>query len=145
MAVVTQDEVQSWLEATKLTLDAFDSDLENTAKTVVFSNLSPIFDISTWADATTTPQLVSDVVAMLVAAWTYRRAYSEEETGGNSYATWLEDKANMLLESIKSGQVQLAEVPTVSTFNESIVFYPNDASGITDTTQAAKFSMGSVF
>lgn len=157
-AVVTVAEVQSWLEVTKLTIADFDAELESTAQATAFGVLGDVFDTSTWVSPATTPVLVRKAIAMLVAAWTYNRQYSEEDPDGSAYARWLEEKAYALLEGIKSGDIDLVEVPdNVAAIAGTISFYPDDSTGRTQQYDdqgvavgpidgaAAKFRMGSVW
>lgn len=127
--VIVLSQVQQWLETTKLRLDSIDPALEKTARDQVFSMLSAVFTINTWVDNSTTPTLVSQAIAMLVAAWTYNRAYSEETTAGNPYALWLEQKALALVDGIRDGSIDLIEVPGVGVEQAILSFLPNDATG----------------
>ena len=155
--IVRLDEVQSWLESTKLRLSGLDNELVDTAKTSVFAQLSATFDISGWLDYTTTPDLVRKVIAMYVASWTYSRQYSEAiGTNLNNYSAWLENKANLLLSGILSGNYAL-EVVATGGDPGAPAFWPNDTTGATQQFDAAgnsiggqysediKFTMGQIF
>lgn len=156
-AVVTLGEVQGWLEVTKLTIAAFDAELENTAQVMAFGMLSDIYDTGAWTSPDNTPVLVSKAIAMLVAAWTYNRQYSEEDPSGNAYALWLEQKAYALLEGIKQGDIDLPEVPGIAASAGTVSFYPDDSTGAMQQYDdsghpvgpvggaARKFSMGTVW
>lgn len=144
MPVVTLDDVQQWLERTKLTLTAYDPKFEETARTTAFGRLSAAYDVTGWSDAASTPLLVRHVIAMYVAAWTYNRAYSEVD-GTSEYATWLESKADALLEGIVSGRIDLAEVAGLSASAGGPSFYPNDTTEFDGTGNEIKFKMGTVW
>jgi len=146
MAVVTLAEVQAWLEETKMHLDAFDPELEEAARVMVFGKVGTIYDTADWVDEDSTPALVRKVIAMYVAAWTYNRQYSEEDPDGSGYAKWLMSMAEIALEGISSGNVDLPEVPDseqVPTSSPS--FYPDDTVGLLVPEEAARFTIGKVF
>lgn len=128
MAYVTLTEVQAWLESTKLTLSSFDAELEDIASTLVVGTLAEVYDTTTWTNDTNTPDLVTKVIAMLVAAWTYNRAYSEDDPNGNAYAKWLEDKAYALLAGIKDGSIDLSEVAGFAASSDQPSFWPDDTT-----------------
>ena len=145
MNIVSEAQVQQWLESTKLTINDVDDELESTATSIVFSSLSQSFDTTTWIDENTTPKLVQQVISMLVAAWIYNRAYSEDGTTVSSYSKWLEDKAMALLAAIGSGTVDLPEVPGFVT-SSSPSFYPMDNSvDENGELEASKFRMKARF
>lgn len=141
MSIVTEAQVQQWLEATKLTIDDVDDELESTAKGIVLSSLSSQYDVTTWIDVSTTPKLVQQVISMFIAAWEYNRAYSEDATNSSSYSAWLEKKAYTLLAGINSGANDLPEVPGFSSTNAPS-FYPGDYSlDANGCPEEAKFTM----
>jgi hypothetical protein len=155
--IVKLDEVQSWLESTKLRLSGLDYELTDTAKTMVFAKLAGTYDTTTWTDYTTTPTLVRKVIAMYVASWTYSRQYSEAVSmSQNDYALWLERKADQMLDGILTGGYTL-EVEATGGNPGSPGYWPNDTTGSTQPTDAAgnaiggqysediKFTMGQVF
>lgn len=129
MAIVSLAEVQGWLEKTKLRIPQFDPQLEATASNIAVGTLAEVYDTTLWVNEAGTPALVRNVIAMLVAAWTYNKAYSEEDPDGSGYAMWLEAKAMGILAGIKDGSIDLAEVPGVAASSASISFLPNDATG----------------
>lgn len=133
MAVITDAEVQAWLEATKLTIAGFDTEFELTARLKVFGAVAEVYDTSTWVDHADTPELVSKVIAAYVAAWTYRRQYSEDADEAASYADWLEALADELLANIVSGTVDLAEVEGLPSSTGQPDFYPKDFNYDADT------------
>lgn len=147
MSVVTEQQVQQWLGSYKITIDDVDDELENTAKTQVFSALSSRYSTSEWVSYATTPKLVQQVISMLIAAWLYARIYSEDDVSISSYATSLEARANALLQSIANGQMLLAEVEAVVKTTDGPSFYPMDNSVEDDgyTPVGPKFGMGSVY
>lgn len=127
MAVVTLAQVQQWLEATKLTIGAFDTELELTAERIAFSALASQYDASVWTSTGNTPVLVQEVIAMLVAAWTYQRQYSEDGDAANWYSVWLEGKAMALLSSIVGGNAVLTDSTQLNK-GDTPTFFPDDAA-----------------
>lgn len=150
MALIDVDDVQPWLEETKLRLTT-DDDLpeEPFQSEMVKSRLASCsLDVSTWVDPANTPKLVRGIIGMLVAAQRYNTAYSEtDEEAGNPYANKLEGMAGKLLDGICAGSIDLLDVtddPASSGFG-SVDFYPTDKVGVLDPEEAARFTMGKVF
>lgn len=140
-AVVTLPKVQQWLETTKLTLASLDAELAETAREVAFSTLVNSYDTTVWVDTNTTPKLVQSAIAMLIAAWEYNRAYSEEG-GEATYGKDLEEKAYGLLNGIADGQVALEEYPGVGAQSETISFLPDDSTGALEVYDGLGYLVG---
>lgn len=127
MAYLAETDVQTWLEQTKLDIASVDTGLEAVAASKVLAALSEVYDTSSWLDALSTPLLVRQVMAMFVAAWTYRRQYSEDTDSVPTYADWLEGLANQLLADIANGTVVLVGVdPIAEGLDSGPDFYPKD-------------------
>lgn len=139
--VVTQAKVQQWLEATKLTLSSIDPELAESAREVAFSTLVNSYDTTVWVDSDTTPKLVQSAISMLIAAWIYTRAYSEEG-GEATYGNDLEQKAYALLNGIASGEISLEEYPGVGATSETISFLPDDSTGSTEVYDGLGYLVG---
>lgn len=138
--VVTLPEVQQWLESTKMTLATVDTELAESARLMAFSDISSAYDTSTWVDSLTTPKLVRAVISMLVAAWEYQRAYSEED--GTNYGDKLEARAMLLMQGIAAGTTELEELPGVGSSSGSPVFYPDDSTGYSEIYNANDVLIG---
>lgn len=132
--VVTLAEVQQWLESTKMTLTTVDTELAESARVLAFSDISSAYDVSTWISPTSTPKLVRAAISMLIAAWEYQRAYSEED--GSNYGDKLEIRARLLIEGIAGGTTILEELPGEGTTTTSPEFYPDDSTGYSDIYDA---------
>lgn len=149
MALVTVNEVQAWLESTKLRLGHDDELPEEVhLSRMVLSKLATRFDISAWVDETTTPDLVRTIIAMLVAAARYNKQYSESDSqAGNPYANKLEGLAYDMLEQLITGEMLLTDATDGPGVEGTVAFYPTDASSLLDTEDDSdrKFSMGQVF
>jgi hypothetical protein len=149
-ALITVDEVQTWLESTKLRLATDDALAEESpASTIVLAKLASVFDVSGWTTAVATPKLVRKIISMLVAAWRYNALYSETDAEhGNPYADKLEKLAWSLLDGIILGQLVITEILDEGPAIEGIIdFYPTDASTAVDDEDNAgiAFSMGRIF
>lgn len=150
MARVTQREVQSWLELTKLNLAALNTDLLSQLEEEVLVQLSSVYDVSTWVDETTTPKIVRTIIAKTYASYQIDKAYSENQDEGNDYAARLMANANMLLAGLTSGMFEIPEVPSPENPGTAS-FYPTDASSAMEPTfedpslGPARFSLGKAF
>lgn len=149
MSVTTEAEIQQWLDKTKLDIAIEDfSDLEETAKTTVFSRLASVgLNTATWVDANTTPSLARKIVSLYVAAWVYQRAYSEQNVDTSSYTKYLASMADRLLDGITTGLLDIPGIPVVDTGQPA--FYPSDKTSALDYETVGdrqyKFSMGDRF
>lgn len=139
--VVTLSQVQQWLEQTKLTVTSIDVDLAESAREVAFSTLVNDYDTTQWVDSTTTPKLVQNAISMLIAAWIYNRAYSEEG-GAATYGDDLEAKAYTLLGGITDGTIALEEYPGVGAVAETVSFFPDDSTGALEVYDGLGYEVG---
>lgn len=150
MARVTQREIQSWLELTKLNLAALNTDLLVQLEEEILVQLSTVYDTSTWTDEATTPRIVRVIIAKTYASIHIDKVYSENQDEGNDYAARLMANANMLLAGLVSGLFEIPEVPTPENPGTAS-FYPTDASSALEPTTdnpslgPARFSLGKVF
>lgn len=147
MAVITASDIQQWLESSKFPINEVDAELEASARELVFSTVSQVYDIATWADTATTPQLIRDAIGMIVASWIYDRSFSEDFPDGTGWATKLYDRAMALVNGIVTGDIDIGEVSTVPVGESSPLFYPTDTTLNEDgvTVEQAYFRMGQVF
>lgn len=158
-AHITTSQVQTWLESTKLTVTNLDTGLEAQVSGEVLGRLTETYAqfVSGWTDATNTPAIVQQVMAMMYAGWFYERSYAEvqADTATRSYGETLKRWAMTLLADIIRGAVAITEIepnqPAVAP-----VFYPNDVSSTWDAVRAntdcndqslgpAKFTVDKVF
>lgn len=150
MALISVDEVQLFIEETKLNLD-HDEMLAEAAfqETLVLAKFTGCgLDTSTWVDEGTTPELVRYIIGMLVAAQKYNKAYSEtDEAAGNPYANKLEERAHMLIDGICGGRIDLVEVTDdpLALGHAQPEFYPTDATGAIEEEEAVRFTIGKKF
>ena len=147
-AHISVGEAQAWAEGTKLTISSLDTALEEHLAEEVLRRLDSPFDVSTWVDSTTTPKLVRTIISKLYVAWLYDRQYSEDIETGSNYADRLKENAEVLLQGLIAGTIEL---PGVADVAGSPTYYPTDASSAQVPTLddpslgPAAFSMGMRF
>lgn len=149
MARITVEEVRGWVEVTKLNVQDLDLNFLPQLEAEIFAKLGTVYDTTTWLDPASTPTIVRVIIAKLYAGWIYDRAYSENQAESNPYAAMLKENAEMLIQGLIDGTIEVPGVPPLSNPNPS--FYPNDASSAMEPTfedpslGPARFSMGRVF
>jgi|ERR1041384_2921449 len=148
MARVSLEDVQAWVEPTKLKPSSLDLDHLSQIEEEVLARIASAYDTSTWVDKSTTPRLIQVIIAKVYTGWLYDKFYSENQNYPNNYARMVRSNAENLIQGILNGTI---EIPGVTTTISSAVFYPNDASSaLAPTTDdpslgPAKFSLGKVF
>jgi hypothetical protein len=145
MSHVIAEEVQVWLNNTRLTLSEIDDQFEAAAASVIFARVATRYDTSGWVNDATTPGIVRVALSRLIAAYEFRKAYSEvtADTAG-SYADWLEVGAMSIADSIANGIIDLPGV-SETTSPSSPLFWPNDTTGLTQQYDAAGNPIGGQF
>jgi hypothetical protein len=157
VAHINASDAQAWVESTKLPITSLDTNLEAQVSADILGQLMQTYGafVPLWVDATTTPQIVRQVIAMFYTSWIYDRSYSEVEVDGarTSYGATLRQWAQNLLTGIINGSIAIAEIaPNAPAVAPD--FYPNDASSTRQAALAnwcdtslgpAKFSMGMKF
>lgn len=135
MARITLPDAQAWAENTKLPLSVLDTHLLNQVEIQVITKLQSCGIeaalITTWTDSLTTPDLVKSIISMMYVAWFYDRQYSEEQTEGNDYAAMLRNHAQMLLQGVCDGTIEIPEAPTIA---GKPAFFPTDESSAAQPT-----------
>jgi len=117
----------------------------------VIARIRSTYDTSSWTTPDTTPRLVRTAIAKLYAAWTYNKAYSEDNTDTSNYATRLTANANLLISGIVDGTIELPSPAVPVGANFGVGFYPTDLSSEMEPTSddpslgPAAFSMGLTF
>lgn len=151
MPVFVLNDVNAWLEPTKLTVSTIESALSDQITEQVFSRLRNSFsNITTWTSETTTPVLVKSIVAMLYAAAIYERAYGDDHDDTNNYAGLLRAMAEANITGLQSGILELAE-DTGNQGSSAPAYFPSDASSANPASMDAPsdggpyFTMGMVF
>lgn len=98
--------------------------LEETARDIVLAKFRPYYDTGDWfppvdqSPVSTTPSLVLNIAAMLVAGWAYDRQFSEQVVEGNEpYGARKVREAYALIEGIVNGEYDL-DVPQIIDSND---------------------------
>lgn len=107
--VIQVEDVQQWLEGSKLSIAAVEPTLANTVRQFVLGQLIDAYDVSTWIDKDSTPSLVRSIMGGLLAAWTYNKQYAEDVAGANDYGNALESLVMSLLGDIAGGSIDLLD------------------------------------
>lgn len=150
MPRITLPAAQAWAERTKLRIDALDIALLTQIEAEVLARIGAAYDISTWTDEVTTPELVQVAIAKKYISWVVRRAYSESIPDEDAtYALLLDTNSEVIIIGLIDGSIDVPGLPPATT--SSPVFYPSDNSSAMTPTRddpslgPAKFSMGMVF
>jgi len=134
MSYLTITNVNNWLATTKYAVGGVNSDMEANAAATVLGALDNRYDITPWIDSASTPAMAVSIMAMLVAAWEYDRATSEDSSE-DTYAARLERRAMLLLGQLADGSTILPGVePDLSAGGSGPAFFPTD-----DSTALADF------
>lgn len=149
MLRVTLNEVQAWVEPTKIPITALDTELLAQLEEEVLVQLTSQYNVSSWIDPDTTPKIVKVIIAKMYASFHIDRAYSENQDGGNDYAARLMANATTLLTGLVDGSFEL---PGITPTNPSTAsFFPTDLSSAQEPTSdnpefgGPYFSLGRVF
>src|ERR1051325_10311267 len=149
MTLITVADVRGWVEATKLDIQTLDLNFLPQLEAEILARLGTVFATSGWVDPASTPLLIKVIIAKSYAAWTYKKAYSENQSTTNDYAVELKANAEMLIDGLLDGTIELPGVTPIS--DQSAAFYPTDPSSAMEPTPddlslgPARFSMGKVF
>lgn len=145
MSYITQQQVQQWLNTTKLTVADVDVELEATAQQIVFSAIPTEYDTTLWVDDDTTPQLIQRIISMFVAAWIWKRAAEGGvDLDSTTWGVQLEEMAYRLLGQVADGTMVIPGGTTYDSATGQPSFYPTDAEEEVEG-QERKFSMGTTF
>jgi hypothetical protein len=161
MAHFSVQEANAFLESTKLSVSAVEAELADQMALQVLPRLAAVYDTSTWVDDTTTPELVSSLIAMLYVATVYDRTYSDNtDPSLSNYARSLRRIVEANIDGLLNGTIVLPEQPDVADGVGTPLFFPNDTSSMLNRAAEceggmgtlddpantdASFSMGSVF
>lgn len=144
MANVRRDEVQVWLEETKLTLPpSLDSNLESFVSSQVLTKVGQIYNTEGWDSPQETPSIVRSAISMLYAGWYYDREYSET-ADTNEYALRLKKAAQELVDRIASGSLDIPDIENPVTTDEAS-FFPTDESSARQATRQRQYLGGPYF
>lgn len=151
MSHISLANATAWTETTKVgaNFTSLDATLESQISTQIIQKLAARFDTTLWIDATVTPALVQSIIAMYYVAWVYDRQYSTDENI-SAYAALLRSQADINIEGLLSGAIDLPEDPAGDAFGYPS-FFPTDASSANEPSAAFPndgppvFTMGAVW
>ena len=153
MAYVTKEEVNAWLEPTKLSVTTIEVELETQVANMIMGQLAGSFDVAAWTNNTNTPKLIRTIIAMHYAAWMTDRAFSDSSDELNAYAQLLRSMADANIAGLIAGVLTYDDIlPSGDGSDISApAFFPNDVSSAQAPTSMnphdgpAVFQMGQVF
>lgn len=147
MSRVTTAEVQAWLSGDRHVVT--EDDLNDQLELSVLGQLESVYDTSTWTNASTTPELVRSIFAMLNAALILRRVYADQ-VDVPQYAAKLEGMSAGALAHLLDGDYVVAgitdaEATAVQVANTAGMF-PTDTDRLEEGgDHVIRFTMGVVF
>lgn len=149
MARISIDDVQAWVENSKIVPPSLDLDHVDQIETEILARLGGVYNTSLWVDKATTPRLIQVIIAKTYTGWLYDKMYSENQSQPNIYSRMIKQNAEMLIDGILDGTIEIPGTP--ATTEQGPTFYPNDISSAQEPTfedpslGPAKFSMGRIF
>ena len=142
-------DINGWLADDKIEAnDANTNQLQIDAWRTIRGQLASSFlptILVTWTTPATTPDQIRGIAGRLIAAWLYKRSYSEEFDKVPQYAQDLYTSAIGDLAGIRSGMITVVGVDgnPIGINQEGLTvddFYPNDSATPSYFTMDAKFS-----
>jgi len=129
MTYVTAADAQGWLQVSKYGIEEIADEQVSAAVNTVFSKLSRRYDVDLWTNDSNTPQMVLDILTMLVASYTLRKSISEDD-GIANYCDWLEGRAMSLVDGLAEGLLEIPGTdPSADTPEEGTpAFWPTQAA-----------------
>jgi len=150
MALARLEDVNKFLDESKVIVTDADEDFDqDSAERIIRSYLAGhvlASEIASWRSPSYTPEIIRDIAGRLVAAFRYRKLYSEDVNEISPYAQQLYDEAIGMLRQIVDGTLsiisltddEVVDIEEGSSFSRSM-FYPNDDA------DGPKFGMGLTF
>lgn len=138
MSLASLEDINVHLPPDKLEVtDAEESPFQTDAERIIKGYLSGIYTpitLASWVSPTTTPGLIRAIAGRLIAAFEYRRRYSEDSLDDPQYAQNKYNEAMMFINELRSGTIVLDGI-TGETGLSDLEFWPND------TTDGPYFTM----
>lgn len=151
MSFATIDDVNKFLDESKVLVTDQDEDLDqDSAERLIRGYLAshvPSAELASWRSPGQTPELIRDIAGRLVAAFRYRKLYSEDVNEVSPYAQELYNEAIAMLRGIITGELTIVNMTDVNVDLQqgsglsSLHFYPNDDAE-NEPGQQRKFGMG---
>lgn len=131
------------LEATDANSSAFQVDAVQLIRGQLASSFTPTV-LASWADPTSTPQLIRQIAARLIAAQIYKKAYSEERSQIPEYAQDLYNQAIEMLREIRAGNLIVLDTSGNPIATDSLALGSDDL-GVNNSTDGPFFTMTQKF
>ncbi len=131
------NDINGWLPDDKLIADDVDTaEFQVEARRIIKGQLSGVFTpaiLFSWATPATTPDVIRGIAGRLIAAYYYRKRYSEDDPDIPAYAQRLYDEAIMMLTEIRMGTLIVLgpdDVPIADSglSMSTLDFWPNDST-----------------
>lgn len=114
MALASLEEINDQLPEDKAqVVEAKYAPFQLDAERIVRGTLAGVIDravLATWVDPDHTPQLIRAIVARLVAAFAYRKLYSEDSLEDPTFAQNKYNEAMSFLQKLVEGKMELEEL-----------------------------------
>ncbi|HNV18271.1 MAG TPA: hypothetical protein PKJ52_01360 [Rectinema sp.] len=128
---LTPQSVLAWSNGDKVTwATSIDTDLDSQIASQVLAKAARAFDITSWVDKNTTPQLILSIIAMNYAGRKFQEMYGEDSLNSD-YGTALITDANNMLENLISGDLILLDedlIPTESQAVGTVTYEPTESN-----------------
>ena len=149
MALADISDVLTYLPTDRIPTNSSDiTGYQLSTERIIKGYLVGIFTASTmaaWTTPDTTPQIIREVAARMIAGYRYRDRTSEETPGAIeelSYGQRLYNEAMAMLNDIRSGQLDVIDVNGSTVIDTSGT---SEIAGFPDNTTAPTFTMGATF
>lgn len=129
-------DIQAWIQSDKIPVDDANSQKANIEATrIIKGQLNGFFApvvIASWADPTSTPELIRSIAGRLTAAFMHAVIYSEESDREiSAYSQWLYTQAMLMLTQILTGDSVVTDGdgnPIDTTGGGLLSFFPDDSA-----------------
>lgn len=116
MPLASLDDVNKFLDESKvLVTDADEEFDQESAERIIrgylAGHIEPV-ELASWKSPNKTPEIVRDIAGRLVAAFRYRKLYSEDVNEVSPYAQNLYNEAIDMLKKVVNGELALVDVTT---------------------------------
>lgn len=135
--LASKSDIQKWLPADKISIgdgdtDEFQIEVNRTVKAMLTGVFTPSV-LHAWATPGATPAIIRSIAGELIAAYVYRKLYSEDSRTIPAYAQGLYDEAVQKLKDIRAGLLAVLDDNDVPITGDTALFtsadfYPNNSA-----------------